>query len=125
MSTRLPSSGKMARIALLAMGVLWSFFAMFAILFSLSRGWDGFRIWMSIHFGWAGIGSFLMAILLAARPRAARILSWFVLPFCIVLFPIGPALAIYAAWKLERPEMKEFFAAARKAPASGLPSPPG
>jgi hypothetical protein len=91
------------------MALLWLAFAALAVAISWKRGWDGFRLWIALHMGWAGLGSATLAILLTLRVAATRWLAWFVLPFCLVLFPIGPVLAIYAAYKLGRPEMKEFF----------------
>ena len=105
----LPASGRMARFALACMAIFWIAFAGAALIFSLKKGWNGIRLWTVLHMGWAGFGSVALVILLSLRVAATRWLVWFVLPFCILLFPVGPALAIYTAYKLGRPEMKEFF----------------
>ena len=105
----LPASGRTARFALVCMAVLWIAFAGVALIISLKKGWDGFRLWMVLHMGWAGLGSAALVLLLSLRAAVTRWLAWLVLPFCLLLFPIGPALAIYTAYKLSRPEMKEFF----------------
>jgi hypothetical protein len=104
----------MARFALACMAVLWIASAGVALAISLKEGWDGFRLWVVLHMGWAGFGSAALAILLSLRVAATRWLVWLVLPFCILLFPVGPALALYAAYKLGRPEMEEFFRLCRE-----------
>ncbi|HUU10630.1 MAG TPA: hypothetical protein VM431_08845 [Phycisphaerae bacterium] len=125
MAEPLPKAGRTALWALAGMAVLWCSVAGACILISRSEGWDAIRTWFSLHFGWAGVGCLAMTVLLWRGSPRTRTLMWFVLPFCIVLFPIGPALAIYAAYKLDRPEMKEYFNRKRQAAsAPAQQSPP-
>lgn len=109
MASPLPKSGRMARLAIVVMAALWSFMVGVCILYSLSTGWDGIRIYIGLHFGWAAVGCVALAVLISRGSPLTRTLMWFVLPFCLAIFPVGPALAIYAAHKLDKPEMKGYL----------------
>jgi hypothetical protein len=114
----------MARLAIVVMAALWSLMAGVCILVSLRQGWDGIRIYFGLHFGWAAVGCVALAVLISRGSPLTKLLMWFVLPFCILIIPIGPALALYAAHKLEKPEMKEYLKRQRAVPSTAPVQPP-
>jgi len=124
MAEMLPKSGRSARFALRAMAVMWLLAAAFCgfAIFRLNR--HGFTEYIFAYLVCAGVGCLLASFLLSYGLRVARIVTWMVLPLCLMFFPIGPALAIYTAINLESAEMKKFFKRRQDAAPAQADQPP-
>ena len=124
MAAVLPKSGRSARFALRALAFLWLVAASICGIAHFKLNLHGFADCMFVYLLCAGVGCLTVASLLSRGRPAARIAAWIVLPFCLVFFPVGPLLAIYAALNLESAEMKEFFRRAGCVPSAGQPESP-
>jgi threonine/homoserine efflux transporter RhtA len=127
MPAPLPKSAKDARFDLRAMAVLWLGLWTMGAVITCREGIDAVSLCMLVYFGYIGVGCLVTGSLISRGHPSWKTAAWAVLPFCMVLFPVGPLVAIHAALKLQNPEMKEFYEQCRRTkleatqPAQGNP----